>query len=536
MNTSKPLAAFFAFSLLCISGCQTESKEPEPNATTTANSTESQSSPVKQKIEPLPEKCSEKNDSEKKETPESKAESNGQQVENNDQKPESDKQKPENNDPKVESNEQKPKSDEQKTENSDQEAESNKQKPEDNDQEAEDSIDQANADNQNKNSDSTEETPECYDDFSIEGLEKFLIASANILPYQGIIVDLRDGAPDLNELEKDGGIEVTESDVLAAERTYLVEKKGGNQEISDLELVERIKKFAPYIEYAELNYIYEATTKQPSSSPSPQSIQFTNPNQDSSIPNDPFFKDQPNLHMIKLAEARKISEGEGSTVAVVDSGVIKTSDLSPNRFVKGHDFIDEKPIDSPSDDFNTVNSYHEHGTHIAGSIGQDTNNALGFAGIAPKSKIMPIRVLKKVDRITSSGQKSSAEGDAINIAKGIRWAANNNADVINLSLAIKIGDIPFQERILGRAKNIVIRRALQYAKKKGVTVVAAAGNYGELSVLFPARDENVIAVAAYDKVGNRATYSNYGKGVTVVHPPMLAVLISAPALNKVCAV
>jgi subtilisin family serine protease len=476
MNTGKLLAAFFASNLLCLSGCQPKSNETESNAKTASNQTEMLSSEVKQEIESLPEKCSEKKDNEKKETPAPQAQNNDQQAENS----------------------------------ADQAS----------GQQRENSTDQASADNQNSNGDSNEEKPECYDDFSITGLAKFFSMSANIPPHQGIIVDLRNDAPDLNELEKDGDIEVTESGVLAAERTYLVEKKGGDQTISDQELIEKIEKskFNAYIEYAELNYIYEATTKQPSLSPTPQPRQFIAPNQDPLMPNDPFFNKQANLRMIKLEEARKISEGEGIIVAVVDSGIIKTNDLSQNRFVKGYDFIAEKPIESPSDDFNTVEKYDNHGTHIAGTIAQETNNAFGFAGIAPKSRLMPIRVLEKVKKVIPGSRTSTPKGNAINIAKGIRWAVNNNADVINLSLAIKIDDVPFQERILGRAKNIVIRRALQYAKKKGVTVVAAAGNNAELSVLFPARDETVIAVAAYDQVGNRTAYSNYGKRVDIYAP------------------
>lgn len=190
--------------------------------------------------------------------------------------------------------------------------------------------------------------------------------------------------------------------------------------------------------------------------------------------------------------------GRGATVAVLDTGVAyenrgrfrRNPDLYAGRFVKPYDFVDR---DRYPDDQNG------HGTHVTGTIAQKTNNNLGLTGLAYGVNIMPIRVLD-----------AHGEGDAGVIARAIRYAARNKADVINMSLefdsSITASQIP----------DIV--SAIRYAHSKGVVVVGAAGNAAESAVAYPARTTNVVSVGGTTEHGCQADYSNSGSGLDVVAP------------------
>ncbi len=222
-------------------------------------------------------------------------------------------------------------------------------------------------------------------------------------------------------------------------------------------------------------------------------------------PNDPAFPVQWNLAGpagINMPEAWGIARqaqrpgGLGTVVAVLDTGVAyqrfrrfrRAPDL--RRFVPGYDFVagDRRP-----------NDQNGHGTHVAGTIAQSTGNRLGTAGIAYRAWIMPVRVLD-----------ATGAGDTLAISRGIRFAARNGADVINLSLefdaAVRSAQIP----------DVV--SALRYARSRGVVVVAAAGNQGTPQVAYPARARNVVAVAATTVHGCQAEYSNSGPHVDIAAP------------------
>jgi serine protease len=224
-------------------------------------------------------------------------------------------------------------------------------------------------------------------------------------------------------------------------------------------------------------------------------------------PNDPGFRFQWNLfstYGINVVEAWTLAEGlgapggRGAVVAVLDSGVAyerngryrRAPDLRRSTFVHPWDFIqrDRHP-----------NDVYGHGTHVAGTIAQTTNNGIGTAGIAFNAKIMPLRVLD-----------AHGEGDSAAIARAIRYAVRHRADVINLSLEfppeVRAAEIP----------DVV--SALHYARRRGVVVTAAAGNQTDIAVAYPARVSSVVAVAATTITGCQADYSNSGDDVDVAAP------------------
>ena len=199
-----------------------------------------------------------------------------------------------------------------------------------------------------------------------------------------------------------------------------------------------------------------------------------------------------------LAIAAGAPGGRGVVVAVVDTGVAyetrgpfkRAPDLRRGTFVRGYDFVDGDK--HPNDEFG-------HGTHVAGTIAQRTNNGSGVTGLAYNVRIMPIRVLDE-----------NGEGDAGSIARGIRYAAKHGAQVINLSLE-------FDPSIRARQVPDIIR-AIKFAHKKGAVVVAAAGNEADASVAYPARARYTMSVGATTEHLCQADYSNAGRGLDISAP------------------
>lgn len=211
------------------------------------------------------------------------------------------------------------------------------------------------------------------------------------------------------------------------------------------------------------------------------------------IPNDPYYKHQWHLDQIQMPQAWRRSQGEGAIVAVIDTGVLyrdhgrhrQAPDLAGTNFVPGYDFVDGD--DTPDDG-------HGHGTHVAGTIAQSTNNGLGVAGVAPAARIMPIRVLD--DR---------GAGKYGNVAAGIRWAVDNGAHILNLSLG-------------GPTPSSAISSAIRYAHSKDVLVVVAAGNTGRSRVQFPGSAAHAFSVGAVRFDEELSFYSSYGRKLDIVAP------------------
>ena len=215
-------------------------------------------------------------------------------------------------------------------------------------------------------------------------------------------------------------------------------------------------------------------------------------------PNDPMYKNQWHLDAINVPEAWTITKGEGVTVAVIDTGVAykelewqgklakPVPDLEGVEMVGGETFID-RAMPQGLDD-------HAHGTHVAGTIAQATDNGIGVAGVAHKAKIMPLKVLG-----------GDGRGSVAGIANAIRYAADNGAQVINMSLG---GPLP----------SSAMNKAVAYAHSKGVTVICAAGNEKRSRVSYPAAYPHSVAVAATNWEGTRSFYSNWGKKLDISAP------------------
>ncbi len=211
------------------------------------------------------------------------------------------------------------------------------------------------------------------------------------------------------------------------------------------------------------------------------------------VPNDPLYPAQWNLKQINMEKAWELSRGKGVVVAVLDTGIawenhddfVQVPDLGKQRFKHGWDFV--------NDDAH-ANDDHGHGTHVAGTIAQATDNGEGVAGVAFEATLMPVKVL---DHFGS--------GNTADIADAIRWAADNGAQVINMSLG-------------GGGRSDVMENAVMYARNKGVVVVCAAGNGGRGVVEYPAAYPGSFAVAAVGPSGTKAPYSSWGKELDIAAP------------------
>lgn len=217
------------------------------------------------------------------------------------------------------------------------------------------------------------------------------------------------------------------------------------------------------------------------------------------------------LDAMHTQEAWQTTKGKGITVAVLDTGVEADHPDLTGNVLTGKDMVGfgAKPGDR---------AWARHGTAMAGIIaghGHGPGDDDGVIGIAPEAKILPVRVILE-DGDSARAKARTTRGNAL--ADGIRWAADHGADVINLSLGDDSASAhpePAEDE------------AVQYALKKGVAVVASAGNGGEKGdhVSYPAAYPGVIAATAVDRFGTRASFSTRRWYATV----------SAPGVNVVIA-
>ncbi len=238
------------------------------------------------------------------------------------------------------------------------------------------------------------------------------------------------------------------------------------------------------------------------------------------VPNDPMYATQWGLAKINCPAAWDRTTGSTTVVvAVVDTGIdLNHPDLAAN-LLPGRDLVDwigTTPTTNiringqdwrAEGDFLTADNSPDdevgHGTHVAGTISAVSNNTRGVAGVTWNCRLLPVRVLGRIRRV-SDGRVTGVGTDA-DIAAGIRWATDNGARIINLSLG-------------GPGSSFVQRDAVAYALSRGCLVVAAMGNDNSDTPSFPAAYPNVLAVGAVDSADLRAGFSNRGPHIDVVAP------------------
>jgi serine protease len=285
-----------------------------------------------------------------------------------------------------------------------------------------------------------------------------------------VVVDLKDDATaaEVARVDTESGLDLQEN----SPQSHAARLMHADLSTASAEAALAALRADPAVEYAEPEHLYRAYW----------------------TPNDPRFRDQWNFKQIAIEKAWDVTRGKGAVVAVIDTGVAfendsrgcyQAKDLVQTGFVRGYDFIHKN--DHPNDD-------QGHGTHVAGTIAESTNNREGCAGIAPEAKIMPLKVLSK-----------DGYGRTGDIADAVRYAADHGANIINMSLGSAF-------------PSAILHSACQYAYKKGVTIVCAAGNSGTEGVGYPAAFKECIAVSAVGPGGKLAPYSSYGPQIALAAP------------------
>ncbi|GHB63987.1 type VII secretion-associated serine protease [Streptomyces xanthochromogenes] len=219
------------------------------------------------------------------------------------------------------------------------------------------------------------------------------------------------------------------------------------------------------------------------------------------------------LGAMHTEQAWQTTRGKGITVAVLDTGVDGSHPDLAGQVLPGNDLVGFGAGQGSRD-------WARHGTAMAGIIaghGHGAGDRAGVLGIAPEAKILPVRVILES---TDPARKQARETKGGALAAGIRWAADNGADVINLSLGDDSASAhpePAEDA------------AIQYALGKGAAVVASAGNGGDQGdhISYPAAYPGVIAVAAVDKNGTHASFSTR-RWYATVSAPGVDVVIADP--------
>ena len=351
-------------------------------------------------------------------------------------------------------------------------------------------------------------------------------ASVNLGETDRLIVKYKDAAP--AGKGGNGGVRVA---ALSAQRIGIVDR-AGQQVGARLSLLRTAGTGAHIFQLSRAISLQDAAALAAELMARDASVDYAEPDRlmtTMATPNDPRYADQWALSDaaggLRLPAAWDLSTGSGINVAVIDTGYRPHADLA-GQVLPGYDFItstataaDGNGRDSDAQDpgdwltasqcgagspaLDRVSSWH--GTHVAGIVAARTNNSLGMAGVAWNAKIVPVRVLGKCGGYTSD------------IADGIIWASGgtvpgvavnpNKARVLNLSLGG------------GGACDITTQTAINGARSRGAVVVVAAGNSAmNASSFTPASCAGVIAVAATNRAGGRASYSNYGSVVDVAAP------------------
>ena len=230
-------------------------------------------------------------------------------------------------------------------------------------------------------------------------------------------------------------------------------------------------------------------------------------------PNDPGYTAQWNMRIIQAPAAWDITTGSRQVViAILDTGIsLSHPDLQANLWQNedeiagngidddGNGYVDDRwgwnfvaSSPNPDDD-------HWHGTHVAGIAGAVGNNAIGVAGTAWQVQLMAVKFLDR-----------NGQGSFLGMLQAMRYAADNGARILNLSVSVD-GDLTAEERRL-------LDEAVNYVKERGAVMIAASGNAGASTPAYPARHPDIMAIGASTSSDERWWLSNYGPGLDLLAP------------------
>jgi subtilisin family serine protease len=268
------------------------------------------------------------------------------------------------------------------------------------------------------------------------------------------------------------------SDVTDTDATRVV-KSSGATELGDLDEIKTHVVDVPSGRQARF-------LQQLAHDPRVLSVEQDGTAQTTIIPRDPHWQQAWGPRVVRAPAAWNFTTGRAMTIiAIVDTGVDRNQPDLRGRVLRGWDFQNDDA--TPNDD-------NGHGTAVAGVAAAAANDGTGIAGMCWHCRILPVKVLN-----------ANGSGSHSNIAAGIVWAAKHGADVINLSLA-------------GPNPSTAVADAVQYARARGVVVVAAAGNEGTNRRYYPASLPGVISVGATNSSDRLYSWSNRGSWTKVSAP------------------
>lgn len=223
--------------------------------------------------------------------------------------------------------------------------------------------------------------------------------------------------------------------------------------------------------------------------PAVESVSFNYIVRAAFIPNDTKFEQQWGMRKIRFPRAWGEVRGNGIDIAVVDTGIDNNHPDLQGKVAEQRNFVTDAETNRAEDG-------NGHGTHVSGIAAAVTDNRTGVAGACPQCRLIVAKSLNDFNT-----------GTVEDVAKGIVWAADNGAEVINLSLGLEVDSETLDD-------------AVAYATGKDAVVVAAAGNLAQKGnpTVYPAAYENTIAVAATTIENRRAGYSSFGDYVDVAAP------------------